>query len=325
MGGDLGPHETVGGALIAAAEGIEITLVGEEVTLRAEIARRGPTPARLHIQHAPDVVEMGDHAAMEIRHARQTSVYVGTEMVKRGAADAFVTIGNTGAAMATGLVVLGRLHGVERPALSAVLPGAGGPVMLLDVGANADARPSHLVQFAHLGAAYLRAVHGIPQPRVASLSIGEEPTKGSMLVVEAHQLLAADAALRFVGNVESRDILAGHAEVIVTDGFTGNVVLKLAEGLAQLLFDEMRAAARSSWRSKIGAALLLPALRSVRARFDYRSYGAVPLLGVNGAIFVGHGRSDETAVASAVRAAQHAVEQGMMAALSASIAEGGRG
>jgi len=248
-------------------------------------------------------------------------MYVGTEMVKRQEADAFVTIGNTGAAMATSLVVLGRLHGVERPALSAVLPGEGGPVMLLDVGANADARSSHLVTFAHLGAAYMRAVHGIAAPRIALLSIGEEPTKGSVLVLETHETLAADAALNFVGNLESRDILAGHAEVVVTDGFTGNVVLKLAEGLVALLFDEMRAAARSSWRSKIGGALLLPALRGVRARLDYRRYGAVPLLGVDGAVFVGHGRSDEAAVASAVRSAQHAVEQGMMAAVSAAIAE----
>ena len=206
---------------------------------------------------------------------------------------------------------------------ASLLPGENGPVMLLDVGANADARPSHLVQFAHLGAAYMRAVHGIAEPRVAILSIGEEPTKGSMLVVEAHQTLAAENGLRFVGNLESRDILSGHAEVIVTDGFTGNVVLKLAEGLVQLLFDQMRAAARSSWRSKIGGALLLPSLRGVRARLDYRRYGAVPLLGVNGAVFVGHGRSDEAAVASAVRSAQQAVDHGMMAALTSAIGPDG--
>ncbi len=322
MGGDLGPVETVGGALIAAAEGIEVTLVGDDATLRAELTRRRVNPSNLHIQHAPDVVEMGDKAAKGIRHARQTSMYVGVEMVKRGEADALVTIGNTGAAMATGLVVLGRLAGVERPALAAVLPSEGGPVMLLDVGANADARPAHLVQFAHLGTAYMRSVHGISQPRVALLSIGEEPTKGSMVVVEAHQMLAGDDWVRFVGNVESKDILSGHAEVIVMDGFTGNIVVKLAEGLVQLLFEQMRVAARSSWRSKIGGALLLPALRGVRARLDYRRYGAVPLLGVDGAVFVGHGRSDDAAVASAVRAAQHAVDQGMMAAVSAAIATG---
>lgn len=321
MGGDLGPRETVGGALIAAGEGIDVTIVGDEATLRGELARRNANPSNLHIKHAPDVVAMGDHAAREVRRARQTSMYVGTEMVKRGEADAFVTIGNTGAAMATSLVVLGRLRGVERPALSAVLPGNHGPVMLLDVGANADARPSHLVTFAHLGAGYMRSVFGMASPRVATLSIGEEPTKGSMLIVETHETLAADPAINFVGNVESRDILTGHAEVVVTDGFTGNVVLKLAEGLVQLLFDEMRTAARSSWRSKIGGALLLPVLRGVRARLDYRRYGAVPLLGVDGAVFVGHGRSDEAAVASAVRSAQHAVEQGMMAAVRSAVAE----
>ncbi len=323
MGGDLGPRETVGGAIAAVAEGIEVTLVGDEPTLRAELNRRGSNPANLHIRHAADVVEMSDHATTSVRHARQTSMYVGTQMVKSGEAAAFVTIGNTGAAMATGLVILGRLRGVERPALSAVLPAEGGPVMLLDVGANADARASHLVQFAHLGAAYMRAVHGIAQPRVAIMSIGEEPTKGSMLVVEAHELLAAAPSdgSRFVGNIESRSILDGEADVIVTDGFTGNIVIKLAEGLMQLLFGEMREAARSSWRSKIGGALLLPALRGVRARFDYRQYGAVPLLGLAGPVFVGHGRSDEAAVTSAVRAAHHAVEQGMMAALTAAFAE----
>ena len=321
MGGDLGPRETVGGALVAAAEGIDVTIVGDEATLRAELQRRHANPSNLHIKHAPDVVAMGDHAAREVRHARQTSMYVGTEMVKRGEADAFVTIGNTGAAMATSLVVLGRLRGVERPALSAVLPGNTGPVMLLDVGANADARPSHLVTFAHLGAAYMHVVHGIEHPRVATLSIGEEPTKGSILVVETHETLAAEGVLNFVGNVESRDILTGHADVVVTDGFTGNIVLKLAEGLVQLLFDEMRTAARSSWRSKIGGALLLPALRGVRARLDYRRYGAVPLLGVDGAVFVGHGRSDEAAVASAVRSAQQAVDRGMMAAVRGAVVE----
>ena len=231
MGGDLGPAATVGGALLAAAEGFDVALVGDETTLRAEIARRGPVPARISVVHAPDVVEMGDKGAAGVRTHRETSMYVGAELVKSGRAQALVSIGNTGAMMATALVVLGRLRGVERPALGAVLPGGPHGVLLLDVGANADARASQLLQFARLGSAYMHAMYAVATPRVALLSIGEEPSKGSSLVIETHQLLAAATDLRFIGNIESRDLVSGQADVIVTDGFTGNVALKLAEGL----------------------------------------------------------------------------------------------
>jgi glycerol-3-phosphate acyltransferase PlsX len=319
MGGDLGPGATVGGALLAAAEGYDVALVGHEQTLRGEIERRGPMPARISIVHAPDVVEMGDKGAAGVRSHRETSMYVGADLLKRGEVQALVSMGNTGAMMATALVVLGRLPGVERPALGAVLPGGPRGVLLLDVGANADARASQLVQFARLGSAYMRAMYGLAEPRVALLSIGEEPTKGSSLVVETHQLLATAAGLRFVGNIESRDLVSGDADVIVTDGFTGNVVLKLAEGLVQLLFGTVRDAARASLIGRLGGALLLPSLRGVRERLDYRQYGAVPLLGVGGVVLVGHGRSDERAVASAIRSAHRAVDQGMLAALGASV------
>ncbi|MEX2446019.1 MAG: phosphate acyltransferase PlsX [Dehalococcoidia bacterium] len=322
MGGDLGPPATVGGALIAASEGIEVALVGHEETLTAELQRLGAASAGVRVVHAPDAVEMGDKAASGVRSHRETSLYVGAELVKRGEAQALVSMGNTGAAMATALVVLGRLRGVERPALAAVLPGGEQGVLFLDIGANADARASHLLQFARLGSAYMGAMHGLPQPRVALLSIGEEPSKGSSLVVETHQALAAAEGIRFIGNIESRDLLGGHADVIVTDGFTGNVALKLAEGLVQVLFGEMGSAARASWRGRLGGALLLPSLRSVRDRLDYRQYGAAPLLGVAGAVFVGHGRSDEGAVASALRTAQRAVEQDMLATLTAAVADG---
>jgi glycerol-3-phosphate acyltransferase PlsX len=246
-------------------------------------------------------------------------MYIGAELLKRGTAQALVSMGNTGAVMATALVVLGRLPGVERPALGAVLPGGPRGVLLLDVGANADARASQLVQFARLGSAYMRAMYGVAEPRVALLSIGEEPSKGSSLVVETHQLLVAAPGLRFVGNIESRDLVSGDADVIVTDGFTGNVVLKLAEGLVQLLFGTVRDAARASVLGRLGGALLLPSLRGARERLDYRQYGAVPLLGVEGVVLVGHGRSDERAVASAIRSAHRAVEQGMLSALAAAV------
>ncbi|MSQ30870.1 MAG: phosphate acyltransferase PlsX [Dehalococcoidia bacterium] len=318
MGSDLGPGVMVGGALLAAAEGYDVALVGDKATLRAELARRGPPSPRVTIVHAPDVVEMGDKGAAGVRSHRETSMYIGAALLKGGGAQALVSMGNTGAMMATALVVLGRLRGVERPALGAVLPGGEHGVLLLDVGANADARAPQLVQFARLGSAYMRAIYGIEAPRVALLSIGEEPSKGSSLVLEAHGLLAAAKDLRFIGNIESRDLVSGHADVVVTDGFTGNIALKLAEGIVQLLFGALRDAARSSLLGRVGGALLLPSLRGLRDRLDYRQYGAAPLLGIDGVVLVGHGRSDERAVASAIRAARRAVDQGMLAALVAS-------
>ncbi len=328
MGGDDAPRVTVEGALEAAAAGVEVVLVGDSEVLGHELNRlRGGAGGKgggtnLRIVHAPDQVAMGDHAAREVRRQRQTSLYVGMELVKNGEAGALVSMGNTGAAMATALVVLGRLKGVERPALGAVIPAGDGQVLFLDVGANADARTSHLVQFAHLGSAYMQSVYGVTQPRVALLSIGEEPSKGSTLVTETHEALVQEARLRFLGNIEGRDLLTQQADVIVTDGFTGNVALKIAEGLVSYLFDQLRATAKSSLRNKAGGLLLLPSLRGVRERLDYRAHGAVPLLGVDGGVFIGHGRSDGHAVASGLLAAQRAVDRGMLAALAASIAEG---
>jgi len=316
MGGDFAPRATLDGALRAAAEGIHVALVGNSEMLGRELNARGGTPHGLTIVHAPDAVGMGDKAAREVRRQRQTSMYVGTELVREGHAAALVTMGNTGAAMATALIVLGRIRGFDRPALSVVLPTLRGtPVIFLDVGANADARPAHLVQFAHMGSAYMRAVYSVAEPRVALLSIGEEPSKGSILVTEAHELLARDQQVHFTGNIESRELLTGNVDVIVTDGFTGNVSLKLAEGIAGLLFDQLREAGQGSLRSKIGAGLLLPALRAMRERMDYRVYGAVPLLGVKGGVFIGHGRSDGDAVLGALRTARQAVERGMLTAL----------
>ncbi len=326
MGGDFAPQATVAGALLAVADGIGVAIVGDEATLRAEIARHGGAPDALRVVHAPEAIAMEAHAVAEARRRRGSSLSVGVELVKSGGAGAFVSMGNTGAAMATALMTLGRIRGVERPALCAILPTPGGPTLLLDAGANAEARPSHLVQFAHLGSSYMRTLHGMDAPRVGLLSIGEEASKGSALVVEAHALLAADARLRFAGNVEGRDVTAGTVDIVVTDGFTGNVVLKLLEGTIGMMFEQLRAAARSSVRSRLGGALLLPALGALRSQFDYRRYGGVPLLGVNGAVFIGHGRSDAEAVANGIRTAARAVDGGMMAAMTAAIGElGARG
>lgn len=321
MGGDDAPGAVLDGAIVAAGEGIPLVLVGDAEILGRELKARGGTPHSVRIVHAPDIVGMGDKAAREVRRQRETSLYVGAELVRDGEAASLVTMGNTGAAMATALVVLGRIKDVERPALAAVLPTVKDrPVMFLDVGANADARPAHLVQFAHMGTAYMRAVYGVAAPRVGLLSIGEEPSKGSILVTETHGLLARDSQLQFAGNIESRELLDGTVDVIVTDGFTGNVALKLAEGIAGLIFDQMREAAGSSLRNRLGAGLLLPSLRAIRDRMDYRVYGAVPLLGVRGGVFIGHGRSDGDAILGALRTAQQAVRAGMLTALEDSVA-----
>ena len=320
MGGDLAPQSTVAGALIAVAEGITVALVGDEGVLQAELARRGGVRPGISVVHAPEAISMDAPAAAEARRRRGSSISVGVAMVKRREAGAFVSVGNTGAAMATALMTLGRMRGVERPALSAILPTPGHPTLLLDVGANAEARPSHLVQFAHFGSAYMRTAFGIAEPSVGLLSIGEEASKGSPMIVEANAALSGVLA-GFVGNVEGRDIAFGAVDVVVTDGFTGNVVLKVLEGTVAMMFEQLRAVASSSLRARLGGGLLLPAVGQLRSQFDYRRYGAVPLLGVDGAVFIGHGRSDAEAIASAIRSAASAVRNGMLEAVGAAIAQ----
>lgn len=321
MGGDDAPNVTCEGAAIVAAEGVEILLVGDEQALQREFAERGGPPSGLRIVHAPDTIGMDSHAAFEVRKRRQSSIYVAMETVKRGEAQALVTAGNTGAAVATALVVLGRIKGVERPAIGALLPTPSGRILLLDAGANAQARPSHLVQFARLGEAYMRRVLDVPAPRVGLLSIGEEDSKGDSLVREANAMLQ-DADIDFIGNVEGGDIVRLTADVVVTDGFTGNVALKLVESLLSELFGEMRRLAGRSVRAKVGGALLLPILRELSDQLDYRRYGAAPLLGVEGAVFVGHGRSDAETIANALRTAATAVDHGMLDALKTAVGAG---
>jgi len=322
MGGDDAPGVVVEGAIEAAREGIHVALVGDEVVLQQHIVRIAPqgAPPTLRVVHAGDVIEMGDHAALEARTRRDSSIYVGIQLVKQGEADAFVSAGNTGAVFALSLLLLGRIKGIERPALGGVFPLPTGPVLVLDVGANAEVRPSHLVQFARVGVAYMRELFGIADPSVGLLNIGEEPTKGTPVVIEAHAALA-QSGLRFVGNVEGRQVFNHVADVVVTDGFSGNVFLKTAEGAIDVLFREIRSAAESTLRSRLGGLLLRPALRGIVQKTDYRQYGAAPLLGVDGAVFIGHGRSDARAIASAIRTAQRAVDHHLREALTASIAE----
>jgi phosphate acyltransferase len=318
MGGDRAPAAAIEGALAAARMGIEVALVGDVAVIERELGRIGSTPPGVRLVHAPDAIEMGEHAALEARTRRGSSIYIGVQLVHRREADAFVSAGNTGAVFAVALLTLGRLPGIERPALGAVLPLPAGPTLLLDVGANAEVRASHLVQFAHIGVAYMRAVGGVAVPTVGLLNIGEEPTKGSHVVIEAHAALAT-SGLRFVGNVEGRDVFAHRADVVVADGFTGNAILKAAEGVIDVLFTELRRVAANSLRARVGALLMRPSLRAIADRTDYRRYGAVPLLGVDGAVFVAHGRSDPRAITSAIVTAARATERGMRDTLAASV------
>ena len=320
MGGDFAPRATVEGAVRAAGTGIEIALVGDEAVLRRELERLGGVPVGVRLVHAPDAITMEEHASLDMRRRRESSIYVAMELVKSGQADAFVSLGNTGAVLALALVVLGRLPGVERPALSALLPRPQRPVLLLDVGANAESRASHLAQWARLGTAYMRAVVGVAEPSVGLLNIGEEATKGSPLTIEVHAALSA-SSLRFAGNVEGGDLMVGDLHVVVTDGFTGNVALKVMEGTVALMLGEIRSAAGSSLRTRVGGQLMRPALSEIRRRWDYRRYGGAPLLGVNGIVIVGHGRSDAEAVANAVRAAATAAGQRTLEVLTSAVAE----
>lgn len=316
MGGDNMPRAAVEGAIQAHLAGARVVLVGDETVLRPELERLGGV--ELDIQHASDVISMDEHAA-DVRRRRDSSVMVGMRMVKDGRAHACVSMGHSGATMASALLVLGRIPGVDRPAILANVPKEGGFVALLDAGANADCKPDWLRQFALLGSAYVERVWGVKKPKVGLMSIGEEPHKGNELVRQAHELLARTSGLEFYGNIEGRDLFSGVVDVVVTDGFTGNVILKLAEGEARTLFGWVRDALMSDLRSKLGALLVKPALRCVAARMDPAEYGAQPLLGVGGYAFIGHGSADARAVASAVRTARQAVRSGALEHLRAAL------
>ncbi len=306
MGGDQAPATVVEGAFRAAVEdGIPVTLVGRREAVERELARLGGagTAAGLEVVDAPEVVGMDEPAVTPLRRKPLASIRVCVELVRSGGAQALVTAGNTGAAVIAAKVLLGTVPGVDRPALAAVLPNATGRTVLLDVGANVDTRAAHLREFAVMGHSYAREVLGTAHPRVGLLSIGEEASKGSDLTREVFKALQA-TGLEFVGNVEGGDIFSGRADVVVCDGFVGNVVLKSSEALveqaARMLRQEVAAA---SWRTRLGFALARPAVERLGTRTDYAEYGAAPLLGLAGGCFIAHGRSNPRAIRSAVRRA----------------------
>lgn len=322
MGGDYAPGEIVrGGVWAARALGVDVVLVGRPEVVQPLLAAQAPVPAGVSVLPAADVIGMEEHGAEAVRRRREASIVVGLRAVREGGADAFVSAGNTGAVMAAAVLVLGRIRGVERPALGTVFPARGGRrVLLLDAGANADVKPHYLVQFARMGQAYARRVLGVAAPRVGLLSIGEEATKGNALVLEAHAALRGQPGLGFVGNVEGKDIPRGLVDVVVTDGFTGNVVIKVAEGVAEYILEELRAALTSRLRYRLAAAVLRPAFRALRERLDYREYGGAPLVGVQGVVVVAHGRSDARAILGAIRVARDAVAGDLVPAIQAALA-----
>jgi len=308
MGTDHAPAAEVAGAIAALHEmddDIEVVLVGDQAVIEAELARHEPVPrGRLVVHHAPDRVTGSDAPASVLRRKPESSIVVGLKLVQSGGADAFVSAGSTGAVMATSLFTLRPLPGVDRPAIGTVLPTASGPCLMLDAGANVDCKPLHLVQFAHLGNIYAQDLMGIERPRVALLNIGEEPEKGDELTVETHRLLTAAQGLDFVGNVEGRDIILGVCDVVVCDGFVGNVLLKFYESVAEfiigLLKEQLRQVAEQV------------DLEDVFRVLDYAEYGGAPLLGVGGVSMICHGESSPRAIQNALAAAARAVRSDMV-------------
>jgi glycerol-3-phosphate acyltransferase PlsX len=306
MGGDFGPKATVPGALAAAADfGVDILLVGLESAIRRETEHHPSQGSRVTIVDAPEAIGMGE-GLLAFRKKKASSIRVGAQLVRDGAADAFVSMGNTGAVVYISRDVLGALKGVDRPALALLVPGVEGKTLLLDVGANANCQPHNLVQFALMGKIFMEAVVGVPDPRIGLMSIGEEKGKGNDLVKEAFVRLQA-VPLRFIGNVEGKDLFSGIADVVVSDGFTGNVALKASEGVVQSVLSMARHEITKDIFAKLGYLLMKRHLKKVYKKIDYSEYGGAQLLGVNGVCIIGHGRSNPTAVRNAVGLAREFV------------------
>jgi len=309
MGGDHAPEEIVAGAALAAREyGIEVLVVGLPAAVQPLLE---PHPS-LRLVPATQVIGMDEHPAQAVRHKQDSSISVCARLCRGGEADGWVSAGNSGAVMAAALFIQGRIKGVERPALGSVVPTADGLAYFLDVGANVDSRPDYLFQFAQMGAVYAERMLGRQNPRVALLSNGEEPGKGDELVRQTYDRLRR-SEVNFVGNVEGKDIFAGKADVVVADGFVGNVAIKMAEATADFIFRTLREEIPKSAPGLLGGLLIRPGVRRIRERMDWREFGGAPLLGIDGVAIVAHGRSDAQALKSAIRVARDSVENGLVA------------
>jgi glycerol-3-phosphate acyltransferase PlsX len=328
MGGDHGPAVVVEGAVAAVREfASSVILVGDRQAIDAEVARLGAEALGLEVRHASEVVGMAESPSLALRRKRDSSLRVAAELVRDGKAAAFISAGNTGAAMAISMFVIGVLRGIDRPAIAAVLPSLRGFTVLIDAGANITPKPWHLFQFAIMGHVYARDILRLERPRVGLLSVGEEEGKGNDLTRESYDLLK-ESRLNFIGNIEGRDIYNGNCDVVVTDGFTGNVALKISESLAEMVGAMIKEELTRDLRSKVGAALAVPAFTRFRKRVDYTEMGGAPLLGIDGAAIICHGASPVKAIKNAVRVAAEWAEAGLnehiKAALEAEITRGGR-
>ncbi len=326
MGSDEFPKPDVEGAVAAAREyGVEVILVGDEKIVQPALDAQNAKDLPVRLVHAPDMLSMNDKGEELVLKARskeaKNSMAVGLDMVKRGEADAFVTAGNTGAAMVSALFRLGRIRGVDRPALAPIFPTAKGFCVVLDIGANPDCKPENLLQFAILGSVYAEKVRGVKNPKVGLVSNGEEEGKGNELVKAAAPLLKT-ARINYYGNVEGKEVIGGMVDVAVTDGFTGNVMLKSSEAVAKLITDKIKEIIKNgNLPTKIGGMLVKPALGEIKKMLNPSEQGAAPLLGVNGLVFIGHGRSDAFAIKNAVRVAKEAVEVKVLDAMKSAIEE----
>ena len=327
MGGDHAPAAAVHGAVWAARDfGLTVQLVGRPEAIAAELAKHATAGLDLPIIPASEIIEMHEHPATAVKNKKDSSMVVAMQLLKAGGSDAFVTAGNSGGALAAALFGLGRIKGIKRPALSTIFPNDSqhGYCFLLDVGANTDVHPEYLVQFALMGYHYANQVLNIPNPRVGLLSTGEEEDKGSMLVQETAPLLK-ESQLNFIGNVEGKDIPAGLTDVVVTDGFTGNVYIKGAEGVASMIQKMLRREIEKRPLAMVGAVLARGAFRALRTRLDYREFGGGPLLGVNGIVIVAHGRSDAYAIRNAIRVAKQAAEKNIVGVIERGLNESTHG
>lgn len=321
MGGDNAPASTVEGAIAAATEwaDIQIVLIGDEAKLEPLLSQSGVRPANLTVRHASEVIGSDDEPVKAVRRKKDASMVVAGRMLKEGEADAMISAGNTGALMTAGLLVVGRMEGIERPALAPMIPTIDDVgVLALDLGANMDAKPEHLAQYGLMGSLYRQKVQGIESPRVGLLNVGTEPGKGNELTKHAYPLLE-QLPIRFVGNVEARDVLTGACDVLVCDGFAGNILLKSLEGTAGAIFALLKEQFSSSLKSKLAAAVLMPELRGLKRKLDYTEHGGAPLLGLSRLVVKSHGSADGNAIKNAVRQARIAVQNQLVESISKEI------
>jgi len=301
MGGDRAPRAIVDGAVLAASEyDYELILVGDKTTLRGELSRHRRYPDSILVQHASEVIAMDEAPAVSIRRKRNSSIAVAIELMKRGEVDAVISAGNTGAVVCAATLNLGLLPGIERPGIAIVFPTFSGLSMLVDIGANIDPKPIHLLHYGIMGDAYSKFILGKPKPNIGLLSIGEESSKGTDFVKETHKLLE-DSKLNFVGNIEGRDVFTGRCDVVLCDGFVGNIVLKVAEGIGAAITKLVKAQIKHRPVAKLGAFLSKPTFMKLWRDLDYTEYGGAPLLGVDGHVIISHGSSTEKAIKNAIR------------------------